>query len=105
MKKRAALFTKQAESDIIGIYEYIAFTLLSPDTALIQVRRIRHSIENLSNMPKRYPIYDKKPWIDRELRRMNVDNFVVFYVYDDDERQVTIIRVLYSRRNIDDILP
>ena len=58
-------------------------------------------ILKLNQMPERYRLYEKEPWQNRGLRILPVDNFVVLYIPDTDKGIVTIIRVLYSGRDID----
>jgi toxin ParE1/3/4 len=41
------LLTEQADSDLRGIYEYIAFNLLEPDIATRQLERIEDAILRL----------------------------------------------------------
>ena len=50
---------------------------------------------------KRYHLYDKEPWKERNLRIMSVDNYLVFYIPQNEEKTVTVIRVMYGRRDID----
>ena len=104
MKRWTVSFSQHAETDIREIFEYIAITLSVSNIALEQVRRIINCVEKLDSMPERYPVYDKKPWNERGLRRMNVDNFSVFYIPDEAVYTVTIIRIIYSGRDIDEIL-
>ncbi|MDR1816409.1 MAG: type II toxin-antitoxin system RelE/ParE family toxin [Clostridiales Family XIII bacterium] len=97
-------YAERAEFDLEDIYLYIAETLLSPETAKKQLRRIMERIEKLDEMPRRFPCYDKPKWRKVGLRRMNVDNFAVFYLPDESSHTVNIIRILYSGRDIEEIL-
>ena len=54
--------TEQAESDLRGIYEYIAFELLSPDNAAGQLDRLEENIIGLEQFPEKYKAYDKEPY-------------------------------------------
>ncbi len=47
------IYTKEAEQDLVDIYEYIAIKLLVPETAKKQTRRIMEAIEGLNEMPGR----------------------------------------------------
>ena len=38
---------------------------------------------------------------ERNLRIMPVDNYLVFYIPRSEEKTVTVIRVMYGRRDID----
>ena len=55
-------------------------------------------------MPERFPRYGKEPWHSRGLRFVAVDNYIVFYLPDVEEQVVTILRVMYSGRNIEEQL-
>ena len=53
----------QAEEDLRGIFEYIAFELLSPENAGKQLERLEKQILSLDEMPERFPRYGKEPCI------------------------------------------
>ena len=95
------IISSQAEEDLRGIYEYIAFELRSPQNAAGQLDRIEKNILSLDTMPNRYRAYDREPWHSRGLRLLPVDNFVVLYIPDEDRRTVTVVRVMYGGRDID----
>lgn len=96
--------TEQAEKDLRGIYEYIAFRLLSPINAEKQLSRIEAGILSLKDLPERCPRFPKEPWFGMGLRRMIVDHYVVLYLVDTEREQVMIVRVLYGSRNIEELL-
>ncbi|MEW9675184.1 type II toxin-antitoxin system RelE/ParE family toxin [Lentibacillus sp. L22] len=50
--------TEQADSDLRGIYEYIAFTLLEPDISARQLERIKNAIRSLDEMPSRSRLFE-----------------------------------------------
>ncbi len=88
----------QADKDIRAIYEYIALTLMSPENANAQLSRLEDRINKLDNLPKRFPKYKN------EIRFMPVDNYLVFYTVDDVSKNVSILRVMYGKRNIEKTL-
>ena len=94
----------QAEEDLRGIFEYIAFELLSPENAGKQLERLEKQILSLDEMPERFPRYGKEPWYSRGLRFASIDNYIVFYIPDIEEQTVTILRVMYSGRNMEEQL-
>ena len=102
--KYKVIFTKRADCDLRDIYEYIAFTLLEPETASRQLERIEKSILSLEEIPDRFRAFEKEPWHSRGLRQMPVDNFLVFYIPKANDETVTVIRVMYEGRNIDEQL-
>ena len=74
----------QAEIDLRGILEYIAFELQAPENASGQLDRLEACIMDLDHMPKRYRQYELEPWKSRGLRVAPVDNYLVLYIPDDD---------------------
>ena len=46
--------SEQADSDLRGIFEYIAFELQSPENASGQLDRLEEQILSLDTMPERY---------------------------------------------------
>ncbi len=99
------VYTEQAEQDLKDIYEYISFSLLSPENARGQVKRIINDIAKLDNVPMRHALDEKEPWHSKGLRFMPVNNFIVFYQPIETQSVVAIIRIMYSGRNIDEQLP
>lgn len=93
--------TPEAKSDLRSIFEYIAFDLQSIQSASGQLNRLEKSIASLDQMPERFRLYEKEPWHSRNLRTMPVDNYVVFYIPDSENKLVTVIRVMYGGRDAD----
>jgi len=59
--------TAQGESDLRNIYEYIAFELCSPESAVNKINRQEEGIMELSQIPERFRVYEKEPWSAGEL--------------------------------------
>ena len=98
------IISAQAENDLRGIFEYITFELLSPENAEKQLDRLEKQILSLDEKPERFPRYGKEPWYSRGLRFVAIDNYIVFYIPDVEEQVATILRVMYSGRNIEEQL-
>ena len=96
--------SEQADSDLRRIFEYIAFELQSPENASGQLDRLEEQILSLDTLPERYRKYEKELWKSLGLRVLPVDNYVVFYIPDSDKKVVTILRVMYAGRDIDNQL-
>ena len=94
-------YTEQAERDLREIYEYIACTLLVPETAKKITAGIMEGISNLYEMPMRFPLYKKEPWRSKGLRSFSVGNYIVFYLPVEDKNVVAVIRIMYGGRNIE----
>lgn len=93
-------YTAQALEDLKGIYEYIAFVLLSPDTAKHFIEKLKKAVRSLEFMPEKYKIYDQEPWKSKELRYFPVNNYLVFYCINKEQHFVNIVRIFYGERDI-----
>ena len=79
--------------EVRDIYAYIANTLLMPETAKKQVARILEGVEKLSTLPKRFALIDREPWKSRGLRKMVVDNYIIFYYPNEQINEVVIFHI------------
>ena len=99
--KFQVVLTNQAQDDLISIYRYIAHDLRSPQTADGQLSRLEKAISSLDQMPERYRVYEHEKWKERNLRIMSVNNYLVFYIPSQENKTVTIMRVMYGGRDVD----
>ena len=95
------LLAPEAMRDLREIYRYIALDLQSAQNAAAQLDRLERRIYALGELPERYRIYDREPWRSRNLRVMPVDSYLVFYIPDSRALTVTVLRVMYGRRDVD----
>lgn len=58
----------------------------------------------LADFPEKYKRYENEPWYSRGMRVMPVDNYLVFYILNKKQNTVTILRVMYGGRDIDNLL-
>jgi toxin ParE1/3/4 len=104
MIKFQVLLTEQASIDLKRIFEYVALTLLEPEIAAKLIAKLEHAILSLDEMPERFRLFEREPWHSIGLRQMPVENFLVFYIPKLDDQTVTVIRIMYARRNINEQL-
>ena len=100
MDKFSVSYSGEALDDLRNIYEYIAFQLNSPVTAVAQVNRIRSAARSLKAFPKRNKLVDWMPWSKLNVRQLPVDHFMTFYLADGETLNVTILRIFYGKRDI-----
>ena len=70
--KMKIVYTFQAQQDLKNIYEYIAYSLLVPDTARNMSQQIMQSVRSLETMPERNPLYKEEPWHSQGVRFISV---------------------------------
>lgn len=98
--KMNIVYTFQAQQDLKNIYEYIAYSLLVPDTARIMYQKIIQSVRSLETMPERNPFYKEEPWHSQGVRFVPVKNYLLFYTVNNETNTVSIVRILYGGRDI-----
>ena len=98
MKQYKVEITQEALTDMEQLYNHIAYVLLSPENAMGQYNRIADAILQLDQMPERFRIIDSTLEHSKELRRMLVDNYSVFYVIKGV--RVVVTNVLYTASDI-----
>jgi len=87
-----------AISDLHDIHNYIAQTLKAPDTAKRIYFSIKGKIKTLNQFPLRYQLVNDKMLAVQGIRILPAENYLVFYVVDEAAKNVNILRILYNRR-------
>ena len=93
-----------AESDLRGIVRYIAETLKEPLAANRIYSSVKKQISTLCHMPCRYPLVKDEKFAARGLRMMPTENYLVFYVANEAKNEVDVLRVIYNRREWQNLL-
>lgn len=91
-----------AQADMEQIFEYIAFELKNPSAAVGQITDFQNALENVCAFPESCPCTGNEYVKERSLRKLIVNNYIVFYRVKGDEIQV--VRVLYGMRDFASIL-
>ncbi len=93
-------YSAEARQDLRDIYQYIAYELLAPEAATGQADRIMKAARTLEQMPMKHRIYEEEPWKSQGLRVLPVDHYLVFYLPDETNATVNIVRIMYGGRDI-----
>lgn len=104
MKKYSIEITDPAADDISELYRYISAKLLEPGSAARVYTAVKRAILSLDAFPERGAVVPEQPYLSLGVRRLYVENYTVFYIVDQPSACVTILRVLYSRRDWKPIL-
>lgn len=99
MKKFNVYLTQPAADDLKGISDYIAHELREPSVARKLVGKIKKTVMSLAEMPTRHALVADEELALQGIRKLIMNNYIVFYVVSEEEATVTVIRILYGRRN------
>ena len=96
--------SEQAYKDLAGIFEYVTNELKSIDNAKSLINSLEENIYSLNFMPFRFAKYDKNLKDGNDLRMIPVGNFLILYIPKESDLTVNIVRVIYSRMDVNSIL-
>ena len=91
--------TDIAEEDILSAARYIANVLKAPAAANKLLDEIEKYEEILENTPNMYPFVSDEYLAGKGLKFVMVKNYIMPYTVNEDEKKVSIIRFLHSRRD------
>ncbi len=97
-------FTAAAYDDLEQIYSYISERLLAETAADNLLGKIENSIMRLREFPYSGSLVSDEPLKKRGYRKLIVDNYIAFYLVNDTDGQVVIMRILYGAQNYQNIL-
>ena len=97
MSKYIIEYSKDSKQDLIDIKRYIKYNLQEPTIANNLITKIKKEIKELVNNPEIYSIIDDDLIKKLEIRKIIVDNYIVFYRVKNSSLE--IVRVLYGKRN------
>lgn len=102
--KYSVVYSPAAVEDLKSIFSYIADNLKEKQTAINQTERIRKKIKGLDTLPLRFSRVNWEPWKSMDIRKTTVDNYVIYYRTNSKDMLVTIVRIFYGGRNIEEII-
>ena len=93
-----------ASLDLYGILDYIKDVLKAPESAERVYWSIKDQVLPLDEMPYRFPLVKEEPFASMGVRLMPVESYNAFYIIDEQENNVHVFRILYNRREWQNIL-
>ena len=90
--------------DMAEIAEYISKELKNPQSAVRLAEKFIEKAETLRTFPYGNQVYQPIRPLKYEYRKIIVDHYLMFYTVDEKSKTITIMRVIYARRNYEDIL-
>lgn len=97
-------FLPIAQQDMSDIAKYINKVLCNPIAAMNTIRRMVAAAEDLQVQPYSCPVYYPPRELPFEYRKLVVGNYIMFYRVDEQKKLITIVRVIYAKRNYSSML-
>lgn len=96
--------TEKADADLDDIVRYIAVELANPKAASDFMDKLQASIEEACSFPESGPLVVNEYLPDTKVRKKLVGNYIFYYLPDSAEKTIFVLRIVYGRRNMDEIL-
>jgi len=90
------LITESCRIEIKKIYEYIKNNLYAENSAKKLMNKIEKTVMNLTYAPRIYAEIGIYKNTKRSYRRIVVDNFIVLYIIDEDDKKIYISHMYYG---------
>lgn len=103
-KKYSLKFTTKAEEDLDELYKYISGNPFAPEAANNLMDKFENKILRLKDFPYSCSLVLDETLKQRGYRKLIIDNYIVFYLVNDERQQVIIMRILYGASNYKNIL-
>lgn len=97
-------FTEKAVQDFDEILHYITVDLASPIAAQNLGKKIFEKIDCARSFPDSGAPVDNEFLGYKTVRKLLVDNYIIYYKAHNDEKIISIVRIVYGKRNLDEIL-
>ncbi len=96
--------TQKASADLNEIVGYIAVKLSNPKAASDFVDKLEKCIDEIRNFPEIGTLVINDFMPNMAVRKRFVDNYIIYYLPDNTAGTIYILRIIYSKRNMDEIL-
>lgn len=96
--------TTKAADDLDNIYRYISQELFATSSVTNILDRIEKEIMRLREFPFSCNYVADEYLRNKGYRKLIVDNYIVFYLAQEEMKQVIIIRVLYGKQKYENLL-
>ena len=97
--------TQEFLEEFDDICEYISSKLKNQEASNLLRQKVVSKVLLLRKSPKMFAKIRKISKTKKQYRRMVINNYVILYTIDDEEKNVYIMHIYYGERNyIDDLL-
>jgi len=97
-------FSKLYNEDVDLSYNYIKNKLEAPMAADNLIREILEKLNKIKENPNIRSLVQDKYLASMGYRSIKVKNYIIFYIINNDNKTINVVRFLYNKRNWINIL-
>jgi len=98
------VLTRKAEADVDEIIEYFAVELSNLKAASDFMDKLMMTIGRVCAFPEMGSAVENEFLSNSAVRKLPIDNYLIYYIPSYGEHTIYVLRVVYGRRNISEIL-
>ena len=92
-KKYKIEVSKTAEQDLVNIISYLKYDLAGDIIADKYKILFKQKLKNLEDIAGSMPILSEKLTGHKNIRKVNVKNYIIFYIVDEEKNKVFVLRI------------
>lgn len=96
--------TSAASADLDEIYRYIGNELYNESAAVPLMDKIEDSFKRLKDFPFSCNFVFDDYLKNKGYRKLIIENYIGFYIVDEEKQQVIVMRLLYAKQKYEDII-
>jgi len=93
MKKYIVEMSETAKNDLENIILYLRYNLSGDILADKYKILFKQELKNLENIAESMPILDENLTGHKNIRKINVRNYIVFYIVDEENSKAFVLRI------------
>lgn len=93
-----------AKKDLDETLDYISTVLHNPNAAKQLFEEIERTFERIISFPESSPLVENEFLNRKDIRKATVNSFVIYYLYEETTRTITILRFVYGKRDLNQLL-
>ena len=97
-------FTDSASRDLDEILSYVSYELKNPQAAKDLLDGIKAEITNICSFPLSGEEVTNEFVVLQGVRRVTIENYNLYYYPEKNKKKLTVLRIIYGKRNLDYIL-
>ena len=96
-------FSKRAAEELKEILGYIEEDLCNKSAAADLGRKIFENIDTIRTFPESGFALNNELVSDKAVRRVAIDNYVLYYRANEANKTIEIVRIIYGKMNLEEI--
>lgn len=96
--------TAIAQADLDNIISYIAIHLSNPKAATDFADKLQKAIDDVRYFPESGSLVINDFLPTEGVRKKIIGNYIMYYFLDNASETILILRIVYGRRNVDEIM-